>query len=101
MKNKKRAACYARVSTNNESQDSSYVIQKYIFKQFAEDNDLIITHYYQDRKTGTKTLDRDGYNEMKSDLTKDLFDVVLIKHSSRLSRDQIEAKTFAKLAKKK
>ena len=103
---------YARVSTDNESQDSSYEGQINYFKSYCDNNDLELVKVYSDRESGTSVFKRTGLLEMLDEcgvvlennhfnrILKDTeVDTILIKNTSRLSRNLIDAIEICRLLK--
>lgn len=87
----KRVAIYCRVSTNKYSQAESLEAQKEGLQQRVKDT-LGWTLYkvYEDTASG-KNTSRIGFHMMRLDAYDGRFDIVLVKASSRLSRNTEEA----------
>lgn len=82
---------YCRVSTNKESQFDSFEAQKQFFVDYAERNNLNLICTYSDKGiTGTSTKNRAGFNQMMEDSRKGIFNCVLVKDISRLSRNIVD-----------
>lgn len=82
-----RAVIYARYSTKNQTPES-IERQKELCHDYAEKNGLTVIKEYQDKaKSGTKTLTRDGYNQMLEDSAERLFSKVLVFKFDRFSRN--------------
>lgn len=87
----KNVVAYCRVSTEKESQFDSFEAQKQFFVDYAEKNNLNLLRIYADRGiTGTSTKKRAEFNEMMQDSRKGIFDCVLVKDVSRLSRNVVD-----------
>lgn len=66
---KKRVAAYARVSTDNEEQLSSYDAQVDYYTRFINANDIwdLVEVYTDQGISATSTKKRDGFNRMIAD----------------------------------
>lgn len=92
MEEKKlRAVFYARVSTEEEEQLNA------IEKQIEENRDVISTkgwilvdEYIDKGITGTQTKKRNEYMRMLDDISKDKFDIIVVKDQSRLQRNTMD-----------
>ena len=92
MEEKKlRAVFYARVSTEEEEQLNA------IEKQIEENRDVInakgwilVDEYIDKGITGTQTKKRNEYMRMLDDITKDKFDIIVVKDQSRLQRNTMD-----------
>lgn len=67
---KERIACYVRVSTDLDEQDSSYKNQEYYFRSKYSDKEILI---YKDKGTGT-SFRREGFQQMLLDAGLDKLD---------------------------
>lgn len=90
-----RAVFYARVSTEEEEQLNA------IEKQIEENRDVIKTkgwelvdEYIDRGKSGTQTKRRDNYQRLLDDITKDKFDIIVVKDQSRLQRNTFDWYAF-------
>jgi DNA invertase Pin-like site-specific DNA recombinase len=88
---KLRAVFYARVSTEEEMQINA------LGKQIQENKDVIkdkgwilVDSYIDEGKSGTKTKGRKEYNRLFEDMSKDKFDVIVIKSQDRLMRNTLD-----------
>ena len=85
------AVAYCRVSTDQEDQLKSLKIQKELFEAYAQKNGLNLIHIYSDEGiSGTKTKNRTEFNQMMKDAETGIFQIVLIKDVSRLSRNTVD-----------
>lgn len=92
MEEKKlRAVFYARVSTEEEEQLNA------IEKQIEENRDVIsnkgwilVDEYIDKGITGTQTKKRNEYMRMLDDISKDKFDIIVVKDQSRLQRNTMD-----------
>ncbi|MFI3251800.1 MAG: recombinase family protein, partial [bacterium] len=79
------AALYLRYSSDDKD-TNSIINQEINLVKYCNDNNITIFNIYKDiAKTGTN-LDRPGFQDMLSDLNKKLFNIVIVKDLSRLSR---------------
>lgn len=88
----KRAAIYARVSTDEERQNPETQLMQ--LRKYAELRDFSIVEEYIDYGSG-KTAQRANYQRMLNAARKRQFDVVLVWSYSRLARSTIELITRA------
>lgn len=91
MNEKLRAVFYARVSTDEEMQLNA------LAKQIEENKEcikskgwILVDQYIDEGKSGTKTKGRKEYNRLFDDMTKDKFDVIVIKSQDRLMRNTLD-----------
>lgn len=83
-----RCAIYARVSTGLESQKDSLESQVSFFENHIKEKDWQLVDVYADEGiTGRSMARRESLKRLIRDAERGLFDVVLIKALSRLSRD--------------
>ena len=84
-----RVAAYARVSTKKEQQEESYETQKaYYQKKIEETPGWEFTGIYADKaKTGTKAMNRPGFQRMIADAESGKLDIILVKNVARFSRN--------------
>ncbi|GFN31668.1 recombinase family protein [Paenibacillus xylaniclasticus] len=83
-----RCAIYARVSTSLDSQKDSLESQVSYFENHIKEKGWELVDVYADEGiTGTSTARRESLKRLLRDAERGLFDVVLIKALSRLSRD--------------
>jgi DNA invertase Pin-like site-specific DNA recombinase len=88
MMNERRAAVYARFSTDLQS-DRSVDDQIALCRDFASRNDLTIVKTYSDKaRSGASVIGRDGLLELLADAKARKFDVIVVEALDRLSRDQ-------------
>lgn len=88
---KLRAVFYARVSTEEEEQLNA------IEKQIEENRDVIrakdwvlVDEYIDKGITGTQAKKRNEYMRMLDDISKDKFDIIVVKDQSRLQRNTMD-----------
>jgi site-specific DNA recombinase len=83
----KRAAIYARFSTDNQS-ERSVEDQITLCRKFCVQNDLHVVAEYSDKAmSGASLIGRDGVQDVLSDARTGKFDVIVIEALDRLSRD--------------
>lgn len=86
-RHRKRAAIYARFSTDLQ-RDKSIDDQVTLCTAHASQEGLNVTKTYSDRARTSSTICRDGLQDMLADAREDRFDVVVVEALDRLSRDQ-------------
>lgn len=88
----KRVAVYCRVSTENESQESSFENQmKFFTARIAREKDWRIVEVYADHGiTGTSLRNRAEFNRMIADCEAGKIDTVLTKGVSRFARNTVD-----------
>ena len=99
-----RVAIYARVSTLNPNQTSSYELQQKYYEELVRRYPkwTLVKIYADEGKSGVTTEHRDGFNEMMKDAMDQKFDLVIVKSISRLARNVVTLlSTVRKLAEKK
>ena len=100
---KKRVAAYARVSTDNLEQQTSFIAQVDYY------TDLIIKHpewefvkvYADEGISGCRANKRNGFMEMIADCEKGLIDIILTKSVSRFARNTLDSITTIRKLKAK
>ena len=92
---KLRVAAYARISTDDDSQETSLAGQMAYFENLIKGNDewSYAGLYYDDGISGTSTKKRDGFNRMMADCEAGLIDKILAKSISRFSRNVVDCIT--------
>lgn len=91
MTAKIRVAAYCRVSTEKEEQLLSLETQKAVFTDYAQSQNFELVKLYTDEGiSGTKLKNRTGFLEMMRDAKNGLFEKVLVKDVSRLSRNTVD-----------
>lgn len=88
-----RAACYARVSSEHDSQQMSYATQKSYFIDYIEQQEnLEFAGFYGDEAiSGTNRTHRVQFNQMMEDAKAHKFDLILTKSLSRWARNTLDA----------
>lgn len=103
MKNKKKVAAYARVSTDNEEQISSYEAQvDYYTRYIKSKNDWEFVEVYTDEGiSATNTKKRDGFKRMVRDALDKKIDLIVTKSVSRFARNTVDTLTTVRKLKEK
>lgn len=84
---------YARVSTSDEDQLTSYEAQKYYYTEYIKSNPRwqFVKVYTDKGITGTNLRRRDGFNEMIADAYAGKIKLILTKSVSRFARNTLDA----------
>ncbi len=92
---KRKVAGYARVSTDNEDQISSYAAQvDYYTKYIREREDWEFVGIYTDEGvTGTSTKKREGFTQMIKDALAGKIQLIITKSVSRFARNTVDCLT--------
>ena len=100
---KKRVAAYARVSTEQDEQQSSYEAQVDFYTRYIQSNpEWVFAGIYSDAGiTGTNTKHRDGFNRMIQDALAGRLDLILTKSISRFARNTVDTLTTVRKLKEK
>ena len=87
-----RVAVYARVSTDNIQQTSSYELQKKYYEDFVihHPNWILVKIYADEGTSGTSTANRDEFNKMIADCRAGRIDMILTKSVSRFARNVVD-----------
>lgn len=87
-----RVAVYARVSTDNIQQTSSYELQKKYYEDFVihHPNWILVKIYADEGTSGTSTENRDEFNKMIADCRSGRIDMILTKSVSRFARNVVD-----------
>lgn len=89
---KKKAAAYARVSTDHDEQFSSYQAQMDYYEKYIKSNNEweFVKVYSDEGITGTSTKKRTGFNEMIQDALDGKIDIIITKSISRFARNTVD-----------
>ena len=89
----RKTACYIRVSTLDESQDTSFQAQRTHFTELIENSpDMVFAGLYADDGiSGTGTAHRHGFQNMVRDALDGKFSLILTKSLSRFSRNVLDS----------
>ena len=101
---RQRVGIYARVSTGDPAQTSSFELQqKYYMEMVAKRPKWELVKIYSDEGiSGTTTAPRKGFNEMLEDAYAGKLDMIIVKNISRLSRNVVDfLETIKKLRGKR
>ena len=100
---KRRAAGYARVSTDKDEQFTSYEAQVDYYTQYILRNPQFefVKVYTDEGISGTNTRKRDGFNEMISDALAGKIDIIITKSVSRFARNTVDSLVTIRQLKEK
>lgn len=100
----KRVAAYARVSTENEEQLSSYEAQVDHYTRYIKANNAeweFVEVYADEGISATSTKKRDGFNRMIIDALEGKIDLIITKSVSRFARNTVDTLTTVRKLKDK
>ena len=100
---KRRAAGYARVSTDHEEQLTSYEAQVDYYTNYIQGRDdwTFVSVYTDEGISATSTAKRDGFNRMVADALGGKIDLIVTKSVSRFARNTVDSlSTIRKLKEK-
>jgi len=99
----KRVAAYARVSTNNEEQLSSYEAQVDYYTRYIHANEEwnFIEIYTDEGISATNTKKREGFKRMVVDAIDGKIDMIITKSVSRFARNTVDTLTTVRKLKEK
>lgn len=99
----KRVAAYARVSTENEEQLSSYEAQVDHYTRYIKANAEweFVEVYADEGISATSTKKRDGFNRMITDALEGKIDLIITKSVSRFARNTVDTLTTVRKLKDK
>lgn len=83
---KRLIAVYARVSTARQEEDGTIETQLRVLREFAQQNNCIIVREYIDDGWSGDILARPSLDQLRADVTKKLWQAVLIYDPDRLAR---------------
>ena len=91
----RKVAAYARVSTNQEEQHTSYVAQVRHYTKYIQEHEgwTFVKVYTDEGITGTSTKHREGFKAMIADALKGKIDLIITKSVSRFARNTIDTLT--------
>ncbi|MCL1976226.1 MAG: recombinase family protein [Firmicutes bacterium] len=98
---KKRVAAYARVSTDEEEQLSSYETQINVFTRQIKKNPAweFVEVYADEAVSGTNINKREGFKRMVADALAGKIDLILTKSISRFARNTVDTLTTVRKLK--
>jgi len=93
MPHKRRVAAYARVSTDQDEQFTSYEAQIDYYTKYIKANDewQFVNVYTDEGISGTSTKRRDGFKQMINDALNGKIDLIVTKSISRFARNTVDA----------
>ena len=96
-----KVAVYARVSTLEEEQQSSYQLQVSYFEEYIQRKQgwELYKVYSDEGVTGTNTKYRTGFNEMIKDAKEGKFQYIITKSISRFARNTLDCLTYVRMLK--
>ena len=97
----KRVAVYARVSTDNLQQTSSYELQKNYYTDFVSQhpNWTLVDIYADEGISGTSLKHRDSFNRMIADCNAGKIDLIVTKSVSRFARNLVDCIDYVRKLK--
>ena len=100
---KLRVAAYARVSTNQEEQLTSYEAQVDYYTRYiqAKEEWQFVEVYTDEGISATNTKKRDGFNRMVADALAGKIDLIITKSISRFARNTVDTLTTVRKLKEK
>lgn len=98
-----RVAAYARVSTNNEEQLTSYEAQVDYYSRYIRSKEEweFVEVYTDEGISATNTKKRDGFNRMVADALAGKIDLIITKSISRFARNTVDTLTTVRKLKEK
>lgn len=101
--NRRKVAAYARVSTDDEEQATSYETQVKHYTEFIQKKPEweYVKVYADDGISGTSTKRREGFNEMIKDALDGKIDLIITKSISRFARNTLDTISYTRKLKAK
>ena len=98
-----RVAAYARVSTNNEEQLTSYEAQVDYYTRYIQSKEEweFVAVYTDEGISATNTKKREGFNRMVADALAGKIDLIITKSISRFARNTVDTLTTVRKLKEK
>ena len=96
---RQRVAVYARVSTDNVQQTSSYELQKKYYEVFVvhHPNWTLVKIYADEGISGTSLAHRDEFNSMIADCRSGKIDMIITKSVSRFARNVVDCISMVRM----
>ena len=96
---RQRVAVYARVSTDNVQQTSSYELQKKYYEDFVvhHPNWTLVKIYADEGISGTSLAHRDEFNNMIADCRSGKIDMIITKSVSRFARNVVDCISMVRM----
>lgn len=100
---KRRVAAYARVSTNQEEQLTSYEAQVDYYTQYIHSKNKweFVKVYTDEGISATNTKKREGFNDMVQDALDGKIDLIITKSVSRFARNTVDSLTTVRMLKER
>lgn len=100
---KRRVAAYARVSTENEEQLTSYEAQVGYYTEYIQSNSAwdFVDVYADKGITGTSTKKRERFNDMIQDALDGKIDLIITKSVSRFARNTVDSLQTIRILKER
>src|ERR1700733_6711148 len=99
---KLRAVAYVRESTEEQGEGFSPDLQRNTIRKFAPENNLeLVAEYCDFHSAWRKSEARPEFQRLMADAAEGQFDVVLIYHTSRFARTQVEARRYKQLLRER
>jgi DNA invertase Pin-like site-specific DNA recombinase len=97
-----RAVAYVRESTEEQGEGFSPDAQREAIRTFAAENGLALVGEYCDFHSGWKRADaRPEFQRLMADAAERRFDCVLVYHTSRFARNQVEARRYKQMLRER
>jgi len=97
-----RAVAYVRESTEEQGQGFSPGAQREAIRKFAVENGLELGEEYCDFHSGWRKADsRVAFQRLMADAAERQFDCVLVYHTSRFARNQVEARRYKQMLRER
>ena len=97
-----RAVAYVRESTEEQGQGFSPDAQREAIRKFAAEHGLALVEEYCDFHSGWRRADgRPAFQRLMADAAEKRFDVVLVYHTSRFARNQVEARRYKQMLRER
>ncbi len=98
----RRAVGYVRESTEEQGEGYSPDAQRQAISRFAADNGLELVDEYVDFHSGWRGADkRPAFQRLMADAASGSFQVVLVFHTSRFARNQLEARRYKSMLRER
>ena len=100
---KRKVAGYARVSTDNEEQQTSYEAQMDYYREYitVRKDWQFVGMYSDEGISATNTRHRDGFNRMIDDALAGKIELIITKSISRFARNTVDSLTTVRKLKEK
>lgn len=98
-----RVAAYARVSTNNEEQLTSYEAQVDYYTRYIQSKEEweFVKVFTDEGISATNTKKREGFNQMVAEAMAGNIDLIITKSISRFARNTVDTLTTVRKLKEK